>query len=310
MRSTGSWLGRPLGATDDAVVADLGPAALTVTVGFGPSLFGQAGIPEAARPEALAPLPTFAGELLDPARSNGDIGVVVAADDRVVATHTARVLGRLAAGIAHVRWQMSGFNAARGAGPDSATGRNLMGQIDGTNNPRPTEPDFAAQIFVGPGSPAWLHGGSYLVVRRIRMLLDDWDTMPTPDQERVIGRRRANGAPLTGGDEHSPADFGARGADGALVIPPEAHMRLAAPAANEGAAMLRRGFSYVDGGESGLLFLAWQADPRRGFIPVQQRLVAGDALSRFIRHQTSALFAVPGGVAPGSYVGQLLLESS
>ena len=122
--------------------------------------------------------------------------------------------------------------------------------------------------------------------------------MPTADQERVIGRRQDNGAPLTGGDERSAADFGARTADGSLVIPANAHMRLAAPAANEGAAMLRRGFSYVDGDESGLLFLAWQADPRRGFIPVQHRLVAGDALSRFIRHETSALFAVPGGVAP------------
>jgi dye decolorizing peroxidase len=142
------------------------------------------------------------------------------------------------------------------------------------------------------------------------MLLDQWDTMTIVDQERVIGRRRENGAPLTGGTEHSAADMGARAADGSLVIPADAHMRLAAPAANEGAAMLRRGFSYVDGSESGLLFLAWQADPRRGFIPVQQRLVAGDALSRFIRHETNALFAMPGGVTPGAYLGQALLENS
>jgi deferrochelatase/peroxidase EfeB len=302
--------GQPLGATDDAVVAGLGPSALTVTVGFGQSLFGQAGVPAAARPEALAPLPVFAGERLDPARSNGDIGVVVAADATVVALHAARILRRLAAGTAHVRWQMSGFNAARGAGPDAATGRNLMGQVDGTNNPRPTEPDFGARIFAGSGAPEWLRGGSYLVVRRIRMLLDAWDTLAPLDQERVIGRRRDSGAPLTGGHERSAADLGARAADGSLLIPSDAHMRLAAPAANEGAAMLRRGFSYVDGDESGLLFLAWQADPRRGFIPVQQRLVANDALSRFIRHETSALFAVPGGVAPGSYIGQALLEPS
>lgn len=302
--------GDPLGGTDDAVVAGLGPSALTVTVGFGPSLFGQAGLPAMARPEALTPLPPFPGERLDPARSNGEIGVVVAADDRVVASHTVRVLRRLATGTARVRWQMSGFNAARGAGSESATGRNLMGQVDGTNNPRPADPDFAAKVFVGSDDPAWMKGGSYLVVRRIRMLLDAWDTMSTPDQERVIGRQRNNGAPLTGGDERSPADLGARGVDGGLVIPPDAHVRLAAPAANEGAAMLRRGFSYVDGDESGLLFLAWQADPRRGFIPVQRRLVAGDALGRFIRHETSALFAMPGGVEPGSYLGQALLENS
>ncbi len=301
--------GQPVGATDDAVVDGLGPAALTVTVGFGPSLFGKAGIPATARPDALQPLPAFAGERLDQTRSDGDLGVVVAAEDPVVVAHAARVLRRLAAGSARVRWQQSGFNAARGTGSEVATGRNLMGQVDGTHNPRPSDPDFAAKIFVAPDAPAWLRGGSYLVVRRIRMLLDSWDGLAPAEQERVIGRRRDDGAPLTGGDERTPPDFGARGPDGNLVIPDDAHIRLAAPAANEGAAMLRRGFSFVDGDASGLLFLAWQADPRRGFIPVQQRLVGSDALGRFIRHETSALFAMPTGVAPGSYVGQALLEA-
>jgi dye decolorizing peroxidase len=301
--------GQGTGAIDDAVVAGLGAAALTVTVGFGPTLFGQAEVPAGARPEALAPLPAFDGERLDPARGDGDLGVVVAADDPVVVAHTARVLRRLAGGAARLRWQHQGFNAARGAGPDGATPRNLMGQVDGTNNPRPDEPDFAAKVFVD-GGPAWLRGGSYLVVRRIRMLLDEWDAVPGADQERVIGRRRDTGAPLTGGGERSPADFGATTADGSPVIPVDAHMRLAAPAANEGAAMLRRGFSYVDGDEAGLLFLAWQADPRRGFIPVQRRLVATDALRRYIRHEASALFVMPGGVAPGSYLGEGLWEST
>jgi deferrochelatase/peroxidase EfeB len=298
--------GRGLGHTDDAVVTGLGPSALTITVGFGPSLFGRAEIPFAARPEALAPLPPFAGERLDPARGDGDIGVVVAADDPVVVQHAARVLRRLAAGVAQLRWQASGFNAARGNGAESATPRNLMGQVDGTNNPKATDPDFAARVFAA--GPAWLAGGSYLVVRRIRMLLDDWDGVALADQERVIGRRKDDGAPLSGGSEFTPPNFGARGADGALAIGANAHMRRASPAFNEGAVMLRRGFSYVDGNSAGLLFLAWQADPRRGFIPVQRALVESDALGRFIRHETSALFAMPGGVAEGGYLGQKLLE--
>jgi deferrochelatase/peroxidase EfeB len=301
--------GQAAGVADDVVVAGLGAAALTVTVGFGPSAFGKAGIPATARPEALAPLPAFDGERLDPSRSDGDLGVVIAADDPLVLSHAARVLQRVAAGTAHVRWQLRGFNSSRGAGPDDATPRNLMGQVDGTNNPRPGEPDFEAKIFVDSG-PSWLRGGSYLVVRRIRMLLDEWDAVPAAAQERVIGRRRDTGAPLTGGGERTAADFGATAADGSLVIPADAHMRLAAPAANEGAAMLRRGFSYVDGDESGLLFLAWQADPRHGFIPVQRRLVASDALRTYIRHESSALFVMPGGVAPGAYLGQGLLEST
>jgi deferrochelatase/peroxidase EfeB len=297
--------GRALGHSDDAVVAGSGPAALTITVGFGPSLFGQAGLPASARPAALAPLPAFGDERLDPARSGGDLGVVVAAHDAVVVAHAARVLRRLAGGTAKPRWQMHGFNASDGEGP--STPRNLMGQVDGTNNPRPSDPDFPARIFAT--EPAWMRGGSYVVVRRIRMLLDDWDRLGLAEQESVIGRRRDTGAPLSGGVERTPADFGARDASGAPVIAPTAHMRLAAPAFNEGAAMLRRPFSYTDGDEAGLLFLAWQADPRRGFIPVQRRLAGADALGRFIRHETSAVFAMPGGARPGEYVGQSLLES-
>jgi dye decolorizing peroxidase len=301
--------GRPVGAGDDPVVAGVGPSALTITLGFGGSLFGRAGVPITARPAGLAPLPAFGAEQLDPARSDGDLGLIVAGDDPIVVAHASRVLTRLAIGTARLRWQMSGFNAARGTSADAATTRNLMGQLDGTNNPRPVDPDFAARVFVPDDDPAsWLRGGSYVVVRRIRMLLDAWDQLNPHAQELVIGRRRDTGAPLTGGDERAAADFGARTPSGALVIPESAHMRLAAPAFNRGAAMLRRGFSYVDGSESGLLFVAWQADPRHGFVPVQQRLVGADALGSFIRHETSALFAAPRGVDPGHYLGQLLME--
>jgi dye decolorizing peroxidase len=293
--------GRPTGRAGDLVVAGLGPAALTVTVGLGPSLFGKPGIPSSLRPEALAPLPAFAGESLDPRRSDGDLGLVVAADDPLVVTHAARVLTSLAQGVASVRWQQVGFNAARGSGSETATGRNLMGQLDGTNNPKPADPDFAARVFAtGPG---WMRGGSYLVVRRIRMLLDDWEVLAQADQEKVIGRRKDTGAPLSGGEEFTPSNFGS------TAIPVNAHIRLANPAFNDGAAMLRRGLSYVDGAEAGLLFLAWQADPRHGFIPVQRHLVGVDALGRYIRHEASALFAMPGGASSTSYVGAGLLES-
>lgn len=298
--------GQPLGHTDDTVIAGADPGGLAITIGFGPSLFGKAGVPATARPEALAPLPAFAGERLDPRRSDGDLGVVIAGDDSIVVAHAARVFQRLARGVAELRWQMRGFNSARGSGSGTSSPRNLMGQVDGTNNPRPADSDFATRIYAA--EPAWLRGGSFLVVRRIRMLLDEWDRLAVDAQEQVIGRRKDTGAPLSGGDERTPPDFGARGLGGELAIPPSAHIRLAAPAFNEGAAMLRRSFSYLDGDEAGLLFLAWQADPRSGFIPVQRRLAGADALGRFIRHETSALFAMPRGAVRGGYVGQSLLE--
>ncbi|NUR72313.1 MAG: Dyp-type peroxidase [Hamadaea sp.] len=297
--------GQGVGQPDDHLVTGSGPCALTVTFGFGPSLFGKAGIPETARPVALAPLPAFTGERLDPGASDGDLGVVVAADDPLVVFHAARVLERIAAPVARVRWRQTGFAATPGATALGSTGRNLMGQVDGTNNPKPADPDFAAKVFVtGDDQPAWLRQGSYLVVRRIRMLLDDWDRLTLDAQQKVIGRRKDTGAPLSGGQETTPANYGTTQADGSPVIPVNAHIRMAAPAFNNGAAMLRRGWSYADGDRAGLLFLAYQADPRRGFIPVQQRLAGNDALSRFIRHEASALFAVPGGVPDGGFVGQ------
>lgn len=193
------------------------------------------------------------------------------------------------------------------------TGRNLMGQVDGTNNPKPTDPDFAAKVFAT--GPDWMAGGCYAVLRRIRMLLDDWENLPTDRQERFIGRRKSDGAPLSGGTETTPVDLTRQNPDGTLAIPADAHIRVAAAASNGGAAMLRRGFSYADGTmpdgspDAGLLFVAFQADPARGFVPVQQKLARGDGLSRFLRHEASGLYAVPPGVPGGEgYLGQALLE--
>ncbi|CAG7651083.1 iron uptake transporter deferrochelatase/peroxidase subunit [Actinacidiphila bryophytorum] len=301
-------------AYDDQVAYDAGPSSLTVTFGFGRSFFGRTGL-GSALPEALAPLPDFAGDRLDAARSNGDLWVQIGADDALVAFHALRVLQKAAGGTAAVRWQMNGFNRTPGAAPHPMTGRNLMGQIDGTNNPKPSDPDFARRVFVpAGGSPGWMAGGSYAVVRRIRMLLDDWDHLAVARQEKVIGRRKSDGAPLSGGTEFTPVDLAKFNADGSPAIAGDAHVRVAAPASNGGAAMLRRAFSYHDGidqdgtPDAGLLFVAWQADPLKGFVPVQRKLDGGDGLSRFLRHESSGLFAVPGGVGRGEYVGQRLLE--
>jgi dye decolorizing peroxidase len=302
---------------DDATAFGRGPASLTVTTGFGASLLTRLGLAEHI-PAALAPLPPFPGDQLDPAISDGDLSVLIAGNDGIVIAHAQRAIVRATAGVAGQRWQIAGFSDSPGSLPSpTATPRNLMGQLDGTDNPTPDQPGFAGQIFVGAtGQPAWLHGGSYLVVRRIRMLLDDWDQLPRARQEAVIGRRKDNGAPLSGGSEHTPPNYTAQNATGALSIPPDAHIRLANPTANQGATILRRGFSYdlgarPDGSpDAGLLFLAYQSDPRTGFVPIQQHLSGGDALNSLIVHEASALFAIPGGCAPGGYPGKPLIEMS
>ncbi|MFD4631674.1 iron uptake transporter deferrochelatase/peroxidase subunit [Streptomyces sp. NPDC058284] len=306
--------GRPTDGDDTAVARDAGPSSLSVTFGFGASFFSRTGLAK-QRPAALDPLPDFSSDHLDKARSNGDLWVQIGANDPLVAFHALRAIQREAAGAAKVRWQMNGFNRSPGATARPMTTRNLMGQIDGTNNPKPSEKTFDQRIFVPDGgNPAWMAGGSYVVVRRIRMLLDDWEKLGLKEQEAVIGRHKSDGSPLTGGSESTEPKLDKTGPDGKVVIPPNAHARISRPDQNGGAAMLRRPFSYHDGfdakGEpdAGLLFICWQADPMSGFIPVQRKLDRGDALSEFIRHEASGLFAVPGGAAKGEYVGQRLLE--
>ncbi|MEU0741422.1 iron uptake transporter deferrochelatase/peroxidase subunit [Streptomyces sp. NPDC006134] len=306
--------GEPAAHGDTDVARDAGPSSLTVTFGFGHSFFARTGL-EKQRPVALDPLPDFSSDRLDKKRSDGDLWVQIGADDALVAFHALRAIQKDAGSAARVRWQMNGFNRSPGATAHPMTARNLMGQVDGTNNPKPSDADFDRRIFVpADGEPAWMANGSYVVVRRIRMLLDDWEKLSGKEQEDVIGRRKADGAPLTGGSETTEMDLEKTDAEGNLVVPVNAHARITRPDQNGGAAMLRRPFSYHDGfdtdgvPDAGLLFICWQADPLRGFVPVQRKLDRGDALSAFVRHEASGLFAVPGGAAEGEYVGQRLLE--
>jgi dye decolorizing peroxidase len=300
---------------DDGAALDAGPSSLTVTFGFGPALFDKTGL-TAERPDALAELPPFPGDRIDAARSHGDLWVQVCADDPLVAFRALRVLQRRAAGTARLRWQMSGFSRAPGAGPAGGTPRNLMGMKDGTGNPVPGRGSFDPTVFVAAkGSPSWLANGSYVVFRRIRMLLDNWDVLPAARQERIVGRRKESGAPLSGGTEFTGLDLAATTPEGGFSIPADAHVRVAAAESNQGAALLRRGFSYHDGVRSdgeldaGLLFVCFQSDPLTGFVPIQRKLSRGDALSQFLVHESTGVYAVPGGAAEGGYVGQKLLES-
>ncbi|MFJ3663518.1 iron uptake transporter deferrochelatase/peroxidase subunit [Streptomyces sp. NPDC090119] len=299
---------------DTDVARDAGPSSLTVTIGFGHSFFARTGL-EKQRPAALDPLPDFSADHLDKKRGEGDLWVQIGANDALVAFHALRTFQKEAGDAARVRWQMNGFNRSPGTTAHPMTTRNLMGQIDGTRNPKPAEPDFDRRIFVpASGEPGWMANGSYAVVRRIRMLLDDWEKLARPAQEAVIGRRKSDGGPLSGGDETTAMDLEKADAQGQYVVPLDAHARITRPDQNGGAAMLRRPFSFHDGfdadgvPDAGLLFICWQADPLRGFVPVQRKLDRGDALSRYLRHEASGLFAVPGGAARGEYVGQRLLE--
>jgi deferrochelatase/peroxidase EfeB len=269
------------------------------------------------KPAALADIPPLPGDRLLPAYSGGDLAVQACANDPQVAFHAVRNLTRLARGVAAVRWMQLGFGRTATTSEQQPTPRNLMGFKDGTSNVKGEDtPKMDADVWVGDDTDqAWLRGGTYLVVRRIRMRLESWDRTSLQEQERVIGRRKTSGAPIGAEREFDPVDLQAVDANGAPVVAANAHIRLASPDTNAGARLLRRGYSFTDGidpatGEldAGLFFICFQRDPRTGFVAVQRRIASGgDALNEYIRHTGSAVFACPAGIREGEYVGQALL---
>jgi len=313
LRKEGELGGAP---ADPGEAADKGPAHLTITIGFGPSLFGATGGHQSGfaggRPYALAPLPSFEGESLDADRSSGDLCVQACAADPQIAFHAIHVFTRLASGVATLRWTQQGFGRTSSTSRDQPTPRNLMGFKDGTNNVRVENDDEMNQhVWVRPGDgPSWMEDGTYMVVRRIQMLLDVWDATSLEGQERAVGREKVSGAPLGQEDEYDPVDLEAK-KNGELAIPADAHIRLASPDLNGGQRILRRGFSYTEPSlagagqlDAGLFFISFQRDPQRQFVPIQRRLAANDALSRHLLHTGSGVFACPPGVQPGGFIGE------
>lgn len=300
---------------DTGEALGLSPAGLTLTFGFGPSLFTDTkgrdrfGI-ASRRPAPLVDLPAFPGEQLVAASSDGDLCIQACSDDPQVAVHAIRNLSRIAFGTASMRWSQLGFGRTSSTTKAQVTARNLFGFKDGTANLK-AEDTSEVDGHVWAGGTDWMRNGSYLTVRKIRMRIETWDHQSLAEQEQTIGRSKPEGAPLSGGTEYTAPDFAAKG-DGGPMIPADSHVHLAHPSENGGARLLRRGYNYADGNDqlglldAGLFFMAYQRDPRRQFIPIQQRLAASDKLNEYIQHVGSGVFAIPPGVAQGSYVGSTL----
>ncbi len=317
-----------LRSPDSGEALGLPAARLTMTFGFGPGLFVKDGIDRyglaARRPQALADLPRFDGDELIEARTGGDLSVQACADDPQIAFHAIRQLARLAYRVAEIRWAQTGFISGAGA---KQTPRNLMGFREGTGNPSADDPAAMEKfVWVGGEGPDWMRGGSYVVFRRIRIALEHWDRMPLDFQEQTFGRHKYSGAPLGLKHEFDPLDLNAADQDGKPLVPESAHVRLAAAASNGGARILRRPYSYNDGVnviterwppwrrameyDAGLFFVCYQRDPRTGFIKIFDKMAKFDMLNQFATHTGGGLFACPGGIAPGKFVGQHLIEAA
>jgi deferrochelatase/peroxidase EfeB len=315
-------------ASDGGSALGLPPARLTLTFGFGPGLFIKDGKDRyglaAKRPAALADLPKFTGDQLQDARTGGDLSIQACADEPQVAFHAIRQLARLAYDVAELRWVQSGFTP--NSGPKE-TPRNLMGFKDGSNNPHVNDPKSMNQvIWVGDEGPDWMHGGSYLVARRIRIALEHWDRMTLALQEQTVGRHKYSGAPLGKKNEFDKADYDATDSDGNPIIPENSHIRLGAAEKNDGAQILRRPYSYNDGAnvtaerwppwrdevefDAGLFFICYQRDPRTGFVKIFEKMAKFDTMNQFVTHTGGGLFACPGGIVEGEFIGQRLFAKA
>ncbi|MEP9381304.1 iron uptake transporter deferrochelatase/peroxidase subunit [Nocardioides sp. KR10-350] len=312
--------GRPIGtvapdragavAQDTGEAYELGPSSLTVTLGLGPGVFdGRFGL-AGKRPRLLADLPSLPSDSLQPALTGGDLSLQACADDPQVAYHAIRDLARMGRGTVNTRWTVMGFGRAS-AGKGQMTPRNLMGFKDGTRNIK--EPaEFDEFVWVGDDEPAWMRGGTYQVARKIRMDIEIWDSDDVTDQQRVIGRTKEVGAPLSGKKEFDTPDFH-KTVSGKAAIDPTSHIALAAHENNGGIKILRRSYNFTDGIndlgqlDAGLLFISYQNDPGH-FVTLQRRLGSSDLLNEYIAHIGSGIFAVPPAPREGHYLAEGLFS--
>ena len=292
------------------------PADLSVVTSVGASLFDERFGLAGRRPPELREMPFLANDRLEPDRSHGDLLLSIASASQDTNLFALRQLMRATRATLTLKWTIDGFSRRVQAEPGEAGTRNLMGFVDGTVNVDFTDDgQMNDVVWVGEndGHPAWAAGGTYQVVRIIRMFVEFWDRTRLREQQDLIGRQKANGAPLDGDVETDEPDFAAD-PDG-KVTPLDAHIRLANPRTPEtaGQRIFRKGFSFsrgFDGSgqlDQGLAFVSYQRSIDRQFMPIQERL-AGEPLEEYIVAQGGGFFFVlPGVPEAGRFLGQDLL---
>ena len=150
--------------------------------------------------------------------------------------------------------------------------RDLTGFIDGTENPTGIEASGVAVVPAGaPGE-----GGSVLLLQQWEHDARAWDSLPVPEQEQVMGRRKLDSAEL----------------DPKLVS-----SHVARTDQEQFGQILRRNIGYGTLSRHGTIFVGFSADQRRLAAMLDSMLGreggVRDDLTRFARAVTGAYYFVP-----------------
>ena len=298
------------------------PDNLTITVSVGESLFDERFGLSDVKPKRLIRMVGFPNDALEADCCHGDLSIQFCANTTDTNIHALRDIVKNLPDLLLVRWKQEGSvppQAPAQPGMPAQSARNFLGFRDGSANPDSNNAQAMDRIvWVQPGSdePAWAANGSYQAVRIIRNFVERWDRTPLQEQESILGRVKASGAPM-GGQHESQVPNYAEDPHGKQTRL-DAHIRLANPrtAATQANLILRRPFNYSNGVnrngqlDMGLLFICYQADLEKGFIAVQTRL-NGEPLEEYLKPVGGGyFFTLPGVTGDQDFLGRSLLEAA
>ncbi|WP_280406560.1 Dyp-type peroxidase [Nocardia carnea] len=230
------------------------------------------------RPAELHEFPGYDGPLHHAPATPGDLLFHIRAQAHDACFELAMAIGDRLAGVGRIVDETVGFRYFEQ--------RDLLGFVDGTENPEGALPDSPAGVaaLIGAGDPEF-RGGSYVIVQKYLHDLTAWRALPVQEQERVIGRTKLEDFELDDADKPADSHIAVN-----QVIEPDGTER----------EILRANmpFGSIRDGEFGTYFVGYSATPRTTEIMLERMFLGTeeapyDRILDFSTAVTGTLFFVP-----------------